>query len=192
MSEVKLVDIRSNFRPLQTIEAAEAHYNEGSKTWRLVNVNFITFRQNGTVESTEKRPSLELEIPVDPSKLRKERRLAGELSSKELAQQIRQGDLSGAATLNTKVDFHVKWAFPFAAFVVSLVGLRFGYKSERTTETAKGILVAFGLGMSYWIILNAGTTMAKHGTVSPMVGAWLANFVILSVAAFDLWRSRKA
>ena len=93
--------------------------------------------------------------PFAPDKLVIDRRLPNELSLRELLEKIHRGQLSGVDVLNLEVDFQVKLAFYFAAFVVSLIGLRFGYTSERSTETAKGILLAIAIGISYWFILNA-------------------------------------
>jgi len=192
LTRVRLIELRSNFRPFSTIEAETAQHDEASNTWRLSNVSVVNFAANGNVESTEQKPSDVMALPVAPEKLKKERRASNEMALGELREVLRQGENSGAPLLETKVDYHVKIAFPFAAFVVSLVGLRFGYKSERTTETAKGVLIAFALGMSYWFILNSGSAMSKRGMLPPIIGAWLANFVILAVALTDLWRSRKA
>jgi len=86
---------------------------------------------------------------------------------------------------------HGKLAYPFAAFVVSLIGLKFGYKSERATETTKGVLVAFFIGISYWFIMSAGRALGLRGTIPPVVSAWMANCVILGIISFDAWMSRK-
>ena len=86
---------------------------------------------------------------------------------------------------------HVKLAFHFASLVVCLMGLKFGYKSERASETAKGVLIAIGIGVSYWFVLNAGRALAKRGSVPPWFGSWIANVVIMAIAAFTAFRSRR-
>ena len=58
-----------------------------------------------------------------------------------------------------QVDLQIKLAFHLASFVVCLIGLKFGYKSERSMETAKGILLAIAIGISYWFILNSGAEL---------------------------------
>ena len=87
-------------------------------------------------------------------------------------------------------DLHGKLAYPFAAFVVSLIGLKFGYKSEQTTGTAGGVLLAFCIGISYWFVMSAGRALGLRGGLPPFVAAWLANAVILGIIMFDAWVSR--
>ena len=89
------------------------------------------------------------------------------------------------------MDLQGKIAYPFAAFVVSLIGLKFGYKSERATETAKGVLLAFFVGISYWFIMSAGRALGLRGNLLPVVAAWMANVVILVLIGTDWWMSRR-
>jgi lipopolysaccharide export LptBFGC system permease protein LptF len=130
-------------------------------------------------------------LPIEPKKLKKDRRKPNELSIRELSDLIERGEQSGADTVPYKVELQSKFAYPFAAFVVSLIGLKFGYKSERSTETVKGVLVAFFIGISYWFVLSAGRALGLQGSVSPFWAAWMANFVILGIIATDAWVGRK-
>ena len=69
---------------------------------------------------------------------------------------------------------------------MSLIGLKFAYTSERSTETAKGILLAVAIGISYWFILNATSALGKRGSISPFFAGWAANFVILFAALYSI------
>ncbi len=131
------------------------------------------------------------ELPFDPSKMLKERRKSEELSLFELREKIQSAKRTGADFISYQVDFHVKLAFYFAAFVVSLIGLKFGYRSERSVETARSVLLAIGVGISYWFLLNSGKALAKRGILMPIVGAWLADVLILSLGVFSIWRATR-
>ena len=192
MFGLRVIETGNSFRPMRTMEAETAKYNAKSKDWKLERVKILYFWPNGTLSYTEERKSFPLQIPAEPRKLKKERRLPNELSLMELHEQIDRGTASGIDVLSYKVDMHVKLAFHFASFVVSLIGLKFGYRSERSMETARGILLAIAIGVSYWFILNSGRALAKRGTLPPVVGAWSADFIILMISCISILRTRKS
>ena len=192
MYQVKVIEMGSSFRPKKTIEAEAGVFRPESKDWLLSNVKVLYFWPNGTLSYTEKADFIPLDIPAEPTKLKRERRLPNELSLMELNEIINKGASSGQDVLSLSVDMQIKMAFHFAAFVVSLIGLKFGYKSERSMETAKGILLAIGIGVSYWFFLNSGRALGKQGELPPIVAAWSANFIVLAMASISIFRSRKA
>ncbi|SME88718.1 LPS export ABC transporter permease LptG [Pseudobacteriovorax antillogorgiicola] len=191
MYKVRVIEMGTSFRPKKTIEAETAVYRPESNDWLLSHVKMLYFWPNGTLSYTEEQDFLSLEIPAEPKKLKRERRLPNELSLSELNDIISKGSSSGQDILSYRVDMHVKMAFHFASFVVSLIGLKFGYKSERSMETAKGILLALGIGLSYWFFLNSGRALSKQGEVPPILGAWSANFIVLGLSWLSIIRTRK-
>lgn len=191
LSHVKMVEVRANFRPLQSTEADSATYAADTRTWYLKGIRILHFKRNGTLDHLDYADTLAVALPIEPKKLKKDRRNPNELSIGELAEKVERGEQQGMDTIKYKVELHGKLAYPFAAFVVSLIGLKFGYKSERATETTKGVLVAFFIGISYWFIMSAGRALGLRGTIPPVLSAWMANCVILGIISFDAWMSRK-
>ena len=192
MSRVKFMEIRDNFRPRQVTQAATGRYLPESSKWLLSDLKIIEFERNGTVSSVSYKDQETVEMPLEPNKLKRERRKRAEMSIQELREQVRIGERSGASTVEDKVDYHDKMAYPFAAFVVSLIGLKFGYQSERTTETAVGVVLALAIGIAYWFIHSVTTSIGKVGDINPIVAAWSANVVVLGIIVFDAWRARQS
>lgn len=191
LSYVKILEVRPNFRPVSSTEAAFANFLEEEQSWMLRGVKKIYFKRNGTIDRVEDIDTLTLELPIEPKKLKKDPRKPNELTLAELNEVMARGERSGIDTLPYQVDYHGKLAYPFAALVVSLIGLKFGYKSERATETAKGVLLAFFIGISYWFILSAGRALALRGDLHPLIAAWMPNVLILGAVMFDTVRSRR-
>lgn len=191
MFHVRMIEVGPSFRPKRVIDAPIATFREKTADWRLNQVRITYFWPNGTVSYTEKKKRLVLDIPTEPQKLQRDRREPNELGVDELREIIRRGEESGADVLSFKVEMHVKLAFHFASFVVSLIGLKFGYKSERSMETAKGILMAIAIGVSYWFILNSGRSLSKRGSLPPWIGAWAANVIILGISWVSIVRARR-
>jgi lipopolysaccharide export system permease protein len=188
---LEVVTLSSSFKPLRSVYAESAKYSPTSKVWDAQNVLITFFGATGTIDHTDRRATLTIPLSIDPKRLTRDRRLPEELSSKELKQLIIKGEKSGADTLAYRVDLQVKLAYPLAAFVVSLIGLSFAYRSERTTETAKSILLAFGIGISYWFVLNWVKALGKRGDIPPIVAGWFANVFILAIVVFQSWKGRK-
>jgi lipopolysaccharide export system permease protein len=191
LSFVRVIELGSSFRPKRVLDAPRALYQADTRDWRLQDVRILYFWPNGTLSYTENKDEMVVGLPAEPKKLKRDRRQPNELGVVELREIIKRGSASGTDVLSYRVDMHVKMAFHFASFVVSLIGLKFGYKSERSMETAKGILLAIALGVSYWFILNWGRALGKRGSVPPFVGAWAANAIIFVVAWINIARARK-
>ncbi len=192
MIGVKVIDIGGSFRPRRIIESSSASFVDTEAGWRLHRPRVLYFWPNGTLSYIETKPYLDIRIPAEPKKLRRDRRLPNELALDELREIIGKGEQSGTDILSYKVDMHIKVAFHFASFVVCLIGLKFGYKSERSMETARGIILAIAIGVSYWFFLNSGRALGKRGSLSPWFAAWAANIIIFAAAWISIMRARKA
>ena len=142
-----------DFLPKTILKVKSATYDSEKEVWTGKDITSFHY-ENRNLKRVKSRGSQVLDLPFAPDKLVIDRRLPNELSLRELLAKIHRGQLSGVDVLNLEVEFQVKLAFYFAAFVVSFIGLRFGYTSERSTETAKGILLAIAIGISYWFILK--------------------------------------
>jgi lipopolysaccharide export system permease protein len=192
LTSVKIVTLGENFKPASIVEARKGQFVADQKNWYLNDVTRAEFRPNGDLGETKREKDLTLKFPMEPGMLQKERRTPGEMSMRELTTVIRHGRKTGAGTLEFLVDLHGKIAYPFAALIVSLLGLKFGYRSERSTETVVGVLIAFGIGISYWFVFSWTTALGKRGDFPPLISAWAANIVISLVIFGDYLRSRAA
>lgn len=188
---LKVIELGPSFRPQKMMESSFADFDPIEKLWRLDKVKVKFFWPNGTISYSENKAELWLDIPLEPRQLERDRRENSEMSVIELYRLVEKGRRSGVDTLDLQVDMHVKLAFHFASLVVCLMGLKFGYKSERVSETAKGVLIAIGIGVSYWFVLNSGRALAKRGSLPPLIGSWVANVVIMAIAAYSAFKSRR-
>ena len=189
--DVRVIKLGDPFRPRKTMLAQRAVFQRDINAWKLLDVKTFYFWPNGTLSYAESHQSVIVQIPIDPGKLVTERRLPAELSIKELTADIERNQSHGSDVLSTYVELHTKLAFYFASFVVSLIGLKFGYRSERSMETARGVLLAIAIGVSYWFILNTAKALGKRGTLNPIFAAWAANCAIIMFSWISIVRSRK-
>jgi lipopolysaccharide export system permease protein len=191
LSKVQVLKVSELFRPVELLTADTAVFSPPDKTWTLSGITLTSFHGNGTVDAVSHPPVMILEMPLEPKKLKQEYRMPSEMTIGELWENISRGEESGADVLAYRIEFHLKIAMFLASLVVSLIGIRFAFGSERSTETVRSILVAVGMGVSYWFILSAGRAMARNVIVPPFVGAWAANVVVAGIALVSIMQARK-
>jgi LPS export ABC transporter permease LptF/LPS export ABC transporter permease LptG len=112
-------------------------------------------------------------MPSQPRKVRND-----ELSLRELARE------RGPAWREARVELHRRFAFPVACFAFALVAVPIGAQPRRGGRAA-GSLIAVLLIATYYLLLIIGSGLAREGTVSPAVGLWMAN-ILLVIAGLAL------
>jgi LPS export ABC transporter permease LptF len=112
-------------------------------------------------------------------------RSARELPLKELSQRIRSARKSGrlARENDLRVEYHKKFAIPFAALAFILVGMGLALLPKKTG-------VGYGLGMSlaiifvYYLLLTVGESYGKSGVIHPVAAIWFTDVLL---AASGIW-----
>ena len=109
----------------------------------------------------------------------------------ELRQQIEYKQTAGQVSRREEVKLHHKIAYPFAAFVVILIGapisIRFG-----SAGFFAGLLVAFFLVFIYWgISLATLEGLGENGKLPPIVACWGANVLYATIGGVLIWKMPK-
>ncbi len=79
-----------------------------------------------------------------------------------------------------RIELNARLSYPFACFVLMLVGVPLGLSSKRSGRST-GIILAIVLVFLYYFISSIGVALAKSGKLSPFLGVWSAN-IIFSMA----------
>jgi lipopolysaccharide export system permease protein len=86
-----------------------------------------------------------------------------------------------------EIEFHKKFALTFAIFVLFFVGAPLGAIVKKGGFGAPVVIAAL-LFMIYYVLTEIGMGLAESKTVSPLVGIWLATFILAPIA-FILMRA---
>ncbi len=78
--------------------------------------------------------------------------------------------------LEARFEFHRRFALPFAALFLSLVGIPMGLSSERGGK-AMGIILTLLMVVAYYSLFVGGMSLARQGWVPAWLGIWLANLL---------------
>jgi lipopolysaccharide export system permease protein len=111
------------------------------------------------------------------------------MSSTELREFIEEVKRGGGNPDRWTTDLYLKFAFPFANFIIVLIGASLAANKRRS-----GAAVGFGISVLvcflYFGLIKMGQSLGYTGTVPPVVAAWFGNFVFFVVGLTMLLRTR--
>lgn len=115
--------------------------------------------------------------------------------SDELAQRARGETLAMQSRLRAleyqrnsyAVEYHKKFAIPFACIVFVLIGAPLAIRFPRG---GAGMVIAISLSIfgAYYVSLIGGESLGDNGTIQPWLGPWGPNLVFLAFGIFALAR----
>ncbi len=157
-------------------------------TLRLTDGNIHTFIQGE--QSYQKTDftvyDVTLDLAVALAKFSSKEKTAKEMTLGELRDAIAAKRNTDGDANELLVEFHRKFALPFACLVFGLIAVPLGLQPVRAVRS-RGFSVSLALLFVYYLLLTAGETMAEKGTLPPMVGLWMPNafFTLIGLALFQ-------
>ena len=118
-----------------------------------------------------------------------------ELNVSELYQQAQASERLGGDTEReiyrlAWVEIHKKFAIPFAAIVFGVVGLPLGITNRRGGRSS-GFSLSIGIIVVYYVLIINGEHLAGAGRISPLVGMWAPNVLLLALGMLALRRANR-
>jgi len=82
-----------------------------------------------------------------------------------------------------EVEKHKRIADPFSTLIFTLIGVSLSSKKVRG---GIGMQLGFGIGLTFAFILfmKVSTVFATRGSLSPMIAAWIPNFIFGLVSIY--------
>ena len=155
----------------------------------------ITLRlRNGFIHSTATRgaayetdfESYDVNLDLRQSLIGDRRGLdAKEMTLPELRDAIADKQQRGTPFTAELVEYHRKFAIPFACVVFGLVAVPLGVQPVRAAR-ARGFAVSLVMIFAYYVLLSGGQALAEQELVPAPLGLWLPNvaFAVLGVWLF--------
>jgi lipopolysaccharide export LptBFGC system permease protein LptF len=85
------------------------------------------------------------------------------------------------------VEIHKKYSIPAACIVFIFIGAPLGIIARRGTFGVAAT-VSLGFFVLYWASLIAGEKYADRGLLSPWLGMWMANIVLIIIGLYLTYR----
>lgn len=171
------------------IDAVKMKYDTTSNTWKIYNGTKRTFVYGR--ENLEEFSLLELDyLNFTPNDVIKKQTKAEEMTLPELKKFAEEQLRSGNSPRRILIDFHSRYAFAFASFVVVLFGLPIS-----SSKRKGGLALQFGINVLitfvYLVFMQVSKSFGKNGLLEPIITAWFANIVFFIAAIFNLIRMSK-
>lgn len=154
--------------------------------WKFYRVQITTYGEQGVRKPKKIRVYGEklMDIQETPEDFIRQRLNVKVMNVRELGGYITRFSDSGArkALNKLRVDYHQKISFPFASFVIVLLGLPFSlmmHNRKGTTFASLGLAVA--IGFLYYVANAVALAFGKAGVLPPMLAAWTAPILFTGI-----------
>ncbi len=88
------------------------------------------------------------------------------------------------------VEIHKKFSIPFACIVFGIIGLPLGITNRRGGRSS-GFSLSIAIILFYYVAINNGAALAGNGRVTPFLGMWSANIVMLASGIYLMIRASR-
>ena len=126
-------------------------------------------------------------IMMEPSDFMYTKSQQETMTSPALKEFIDKQKLRGASNVSTfEVEYHKRFATPFAAFILTLIGASI---SAQKRKGGMGLSLGIGLALSFSYILfqTISATFATNAGWPAMIAVWIPNLLFM-IIAFILYK----
>lgn len=92
--------------------------------------------------------------------------------------------------ISYRIEIHKKFALPFVCLIFGILGLPLGASTRKGGRTS-GFTISLGIILAYYVLITTGEEMAIDGTLSPFLGIWGPNILLLLMGCYLFLKSLK-
>lgn len=161
------------------VYAEEAFWSEEKKCWDLSNASQYKVKENGEVEFSFKVSNEFLEQLTESYEIfRKSIVDIQSVNTKDAKVYINHLRKAGLPYQEQLSEYYKKYSFPFIVFLVVFVSIGL------TGKTKKNVLLVslascIGASVLFYVMMMVTMVLAKHGYISPFMGAWFPVFFFI-------------
>jgi lipopolysaccharide export system permease protein len=164
------------------LTAEKIEQGDSAYQWKVVKYMIRNF--DGLYEKITQGPSLDTMIMVKPEEFFIVKGWSEQLTTPELKAYLnRQRDRGVANIQEYNVEYNRRFSFPFASFILTLIGVSLASRKVRG-----GMGLHLGLGMvisfSYILLDTVSGTFAEGGTVPPLLAVWMPNLIYALIGVY--------
>jgi len=109
--------------------------------------------------------------------LKKKKRKYREMSLSEMLRSLKMSGMQKQELIEIKIEYHKKFAIPFASFVFGLIGIPLGIRKIRGGKSY-GFTISLLVILAYYLLMLMAETLAKNSLLRPLFAMWLPNAVL--------------
>ena len=156
---------------------ADRIYYDSLELWHLDTYTERTF--TGMHETLERGPRKDITLPIIPDELFITAQQAKQMTTPELRHYMERQRQRGSGNVKAfEVEYHLRWAMPLGAFIMTLLGVTMSSRKVRG-GMGKNLGIGIVLTAAYILFSTVSTTFSVNNVMSPFMAAWLPNLVFL-------------
>lgn len=162
----------------EIVQAEEAEYLPGEKTWTLRGARIYDLARGAMTEAEELRyPGL-----TSTAILQEEARKPYELGIFDLRQYLGRLKAAGFKNLRLEVELHSRLSYPLVSFFMTVLGLSIA--ARRRLGGIAAAAVGLAISLAYWFGYTMMLSLGYAGIVPPFLSAWLIPLAFGALAAY--------
>lgn len=173
MSNIVIYDLRQPGTP-EVVTAQNGSWN--GTNWNLTAAVIHRFGKDGFVVSEVARTLYSTDARLDLGRVLAEQEDPQNLTRPELLDRIKVLREGGLDTTVLEVEYHYRYAIPFASFFAALIAAPLGLMFSRYGHYIGGG-IALILIFFYFVILSIGKPVGEFGLAPAWLAAWSQNFI---------------
>jgi lipopolysaccharide export system permease protein len=108
-----------------------------------------------------------------------------EMSIEDIKAKIEEQRKKGEETTSLEIEFHKRYAFPFACIVFGLIGVPLGIQPRRSGRSY-GFIFSLLIILAYYLSLTAFEILAVRLKLPAFLAGWAPNFLFGSLGIYLL------
>jgi lipopolysaccharide export system permease protein len=113
-----------------------------------------------------------------------------EMSIDEIKKKIETKKRLGEDTTDLEIEFHKRYAIPFACIVFGLIGVPLGIQPRRSGRSY-GFILSIFIILAYYISLTIFEVFGEKKTISVFLAGWAPNFLFGGLGIYLLIKTAK-
>lgn len=139
--------------------------------WKLHDGTVTLFAGEGSFPLTKSFSEKSVEMNGDVADIGATANSSEVMSLGALSKFIARNKEAGLDTIRYEVDYFSKFGFATASLVMSLLGIPFSVRRQRSGGHVMSIGLCLALAFSYWALYSLGVTLGHHGTLPPILAS---------------------
>lgn len=154
-------------------------WNKNDSIWQIK--KYLTRNFNGIYETIEEGDQMDTVLNIHPSEFFITGALAPQMTNTELRNHIERQEARGMGnTQMFKDEYYKRYANPFAALILMLIGVSLSSKKIRG---GMGLQIGIGIALSalYILFTTISSMFAIKGGMPVLLSVWLPNIIFLFI-----------
>lgn len=166
------------------LSAREIRWDSVTSRWSIIDYHGRYIREGK--EKLFKGSRIDTLINISPKDFSRAQSVMESMNSRELGQYIENEKMKGSANVQDyEIEWHRRIAFPFATFIMTLIGVAV---SSRKVRGGIGRQLGIGISLSFIFIffMQVFTSYASTGVMPAYIAVWIPNAVFTVIAIWML------